>query len=282
MKIQLCIAITALTLFGSCKKYQWCPPAKKPIDLKACNILRIEDPNSVWEGATFYYNSAGKPVKILLDVYNSTGTPNMFFLYDSYGRLTAWFHGYKKDYSEFKPSDGFEGYHKYTWVNDCLVIDSSFYLGHLTETLNPTVDGELLTVSRLELDKQHRIRKALVHDRLYDWNNHRWYPYDGNRRTLNYQYDVNGNMSPYVDEFSGPLSERVYTEKRSLFSVNEIWMFIKRDYSQNAVPGAATLNCFDLPQTFSERGDYGFFFHPIYPLQTISTRIYYACDCEGK
>lgn len=178
--------------------------------------LETDDYILYQDTANFNYDTKGQLISIdyasdanhlNIDVYPIIG---FGFAHDSKGRLLGFFEQGRVLGNKIIGTRG----HKYTYVNDNMVIDSTFknYLTaiHSGDDLTMSWYGDFVGVDSIFLDSWGRIVK------------------DGSRT---YSYDASGNLiKPGVR----------YTNKTSIFQTDKTLMFITRDYSVNAPVGMAT------------------------------------------
>lgn len=179
--------------------------------------------------ANFNYNNKGQLISIdyasyvhhlNIDVYPIIG---FAFAYDGQGRLLGFFQ--RADILNDNRIVGMTG-HKYTYVNDNLVIDSTFqdYITAMPSGGDLIMEwyGGISSVDSIILDSWGRIVK---------------------HGGTTYNYDASGNLvKPGVR----------YTSQKSMLQTDKTLMFITRDYSVNTPVGIATqFNSNQLPVKFN-------------------------------
>ena len=242
-KIFLLTGVLALLSLTSCKKV-WDYVKDHPNGYADnCKVDKIyfteyflddsqvtDDGQSVYfpfkDTANFNYNAKGQLISIdyasfanhlNIDPYPTIG---FAFAYNSEGKLWAFFeHGY---IFNNRPVGRYG--HTYTYVNDNLIIDSTFkgYIYAIYQGDDLRIDGDFVGVDSIFLDSWGRIVKA---------------------GSKTYSYDASGNLiKPGVR----------YTSKTSIFQTDKTLMFITRDYSVNTPVGVATrFNSNQLPVQFN-------------------------------
>jgi hypothetical protein len=186
------------------------PPGFDPRDgnnvYSGCKILKTVSKQNAAEDQvftrTFYYNSKGDPEKVIVD-HQLTGTQNIGFKYDKYGRL--------QEYSAYYDNGGFDFIHRYKYDNNRIVIDSQY--SAINSFFPP-----LVTLYYVKYDKLNRVIQdsVTIHDKTIF--------------VSNYVYDAKGNLSNGND----------YDDKMNLHRTNKVWMFIDRNYSVNNPVGASS------------------------------------------
>lgn len=200
----------------------------------------------------FTYNAAGNPLsmKYAHTKYNLGLDPfssDKLFKYDNKNRLVV----YLEDVSKFSVENDYSClfWHKYTYINDHLVVDSTFGYGRGNYLVNDRPEGDGITadlVTKFTLDDWGRIIKA--------------------GETV-YNYDAAGNL--IRPGFT-------YTNKNNLKQTSKTWMFIARDYSINAPTGEATsYNSNNLPIVYPKNIP---FFVELYIIpDNEKTKVTYMC-----
>lgn len=247
MKRKIFMAViytTAVSLIfvSGCKKVLDYIVARPGGIAKDCRIERItsnfsfecDDPVELLDTAWFSYNRYGNPVSIKYAVSPQISAcfvypPDQAFKYDHKNRLVVYLQGAVPSADE--PS-GALLWHKYTYVNTNLIIDSAFEYaqGDLKTSNRPTFFEEAgTTVTTFELDQFGRVIKEVGG------------PHNVN---ITYTYDGHGNLvKPGV----------TYTGKINMRQTNGVWMFLDRDYSVNSPVGAASAyNASGLPVKLNE------------------------------
>jgi hypothetical protein len=243
------LALTAIALLSlsSCKKI-WDEIKQHPngtadnckidkIYFKWMHFLIPDEPSTytyITDTARFTYNVKGNPTSMTFastPVFHYDAYPSdCFFRYDNQNRLVVFLeHGSVNQYSEYDNQfwDGALFWHKYTYVNTHLVIDSMFiYASGNSQSNTPIYPSEGQEI-RFELDDYGRIIKEIRYD-----------------ETIVYTYDQSGNLvKPGV----------TYTSKKNIKQTNKVWMFIARDYSVNTPVGdASQYNSNNLPVVFNK------------------------------
>ncbi|HRP57482.1 hypothetical protein [Agriterribacter sp.] len=193
--------------------------------------------------ANFTYNAKGQLISIdyASDAHHLNIDPNPIigfaFAYDSQGRLLGFFERGKISYNGYYVG-AFA--HKYTYVNNNLIIDSTFknYITASQSGDNLEISyGDINGVDSIFLDSWGRIVR---------------------HGSTTYNYDASGNrIIPGVR----------YTSKKSMLQTDKTLMFITRDYSINTPAGIATqFNSNQLPVKFNP-GEPALFVTTIYSNQ---------------
>lgn len=203
--------------------------------------------------AKFFYDHRGNPTSI---IYNgtTTGRPNLFFKYDSKGRLVEF-------YGLYPGAKGFDFYQIPIYDDNNVIVADSFYISGSDTT------DRLWYTQNVFLGK---------------------YEYDSKGRIIRYDYDIYFPMNPAFglrhDEVRYSYDERgnkidtrfVYDDKKNFLSTHPILQFINRDYSVNNPIQALSYNRFGLPLTYDSALS-----HPYNHLRFLNTGaqyIVYSCD----
>ena len=181
-----------------------------------CRIERITFRDTI----TFFYDEHGNPVSLRyaepIDIYSN----DKVFKYDEQHRLLL--------YLNNLAAGGALWWHKYTYVNDHLIIDTTGVYTDGDWSANDSPDyASYYYVTTFELDGLGRVIKETI-------------KYPSNiLRVFTYAYDGNGNLiKPGV----------TYSNKISMWQTNKVWMFLHRDYSVNSPAGLASqYNQYKLP-----------------------------------
>jgi hypothetical protein len=201
-------------IFSSCQKELDSPKNADdvigtPLPGQTINC-RIE---SIWENAGAYYQ---RFLLVLYDEYENpiaitapeigTGHPYLTFKYDSWHRLRE----YRGEYL----GGGFEFWHFYGFdLSGRIGVDTLYTFGELA---NPQINYDLRIISKIEYDNQNRIVKTITEVEGSDF-----------KYEANYTYDAAGNLTYPPDRGV------TYDNKVNLYRINDIWMFLARDYSMN-------------------------------------------------
>ena len=168
--------------------------------------------------AWFAYNAQGNPISIkhrYSAMSDAIYTLDMKFKYDHKKRLVVFLENANvaDDVNVFAFF-----WHKYTYVGDYLIIDSTFTYasGNWNVSDRPELFDEVgsprVTVYELDFLGRVKTEKSLGVNLLYN-------------------YDANGNLvNPGVS----------YSNKINIRQTNKVWMFISRDYSINSPAGDAS------------------------------------------
>ena len=207
-----------LSLSGCKKLLDYIHP--KPDDKgKNCRIERATwnatvpsypDLGPFFDTAWFAYNAHGNPVSVKYYHGDEIFTNNKVFKYDHHKRLTV--------YLEGAPNTSIALFwHKYTYIGDYVIIDSTFVYGEGDWSANDRpAHFDRLEVTTYDLDAYGRVKKEVGG------------PFNV---TLYYSYDANGNLvKPGVS----------YSNKTNIRQISKVWMFLDRDYSINSPNGAAS------------------------------------------
>jgi hypothetical protein len=216
-----------MLLFSSCKKDIGAvnPDEELGTPLPTTGLYcRIE---SIWEhpGAAdqkfwlIAYDEFENP-KFITTPVPSTGSPFRIFKYDHWHRLREFVGDYGNGL--------FEEWHFYGYdLNGRIGFDTTYVFGQLLETpTNPV----FTVLSRIEYDNQGRI--------IREFGTHS----SGGPFDIHYSYDASGNrVQPGV----------TYDTKINLNRTNDIWMFLRRDYSMNNHFAAITYNATGFPMVIN-------------------------------
>ena len=191
-----------------------------------------------FDTAWFAYNAHGNPVSIkYVFPDDEIFTNDKAFKYDHHNRLSVYLDGVPNNLIALF-------WHKYTYIGDYIIIDSTFEYAQGDWSVNDVPDDAedaLMSITRYELDYLGRVIKET--GGFYDEN-------------ITYTYDSNGNLvKPGVN----------YSNKINLRRTNKVWMFLDRDYSLNSPVGdASQYNGEKLPVKLNEMpqfiydADFGF------------------------
>jgi len=149
----------------------------------------------------------------------ATGQPFREFTYDNWHRLRTYFGDYGNGHFEEWHFYGYNG-------NGVIGVDTNYVLGDLGE--KPTNYFNRI-ISLIDYDSQGRIIRVTSHD------DH------GSNTVVNYTYDSHGNL----------MNGATYDNKINLNRTNQIWMFLRRDYSMNNPVTASAYNDAGYPTIFN-------------------------------
>lgn len=217
------------TLFQACQKEKgtfFPNPDLTPFYIK--QIAVISSGANTPDGSdtliyTFTYNRRGEPLTVK-HPGAGTGNPNAAFLYDNYGRLSAYVRPYD--------GGGYESYVKYFYNDRNQIASDSQYI------FGPYVDS--VPIATLE----------------YGFRLH-WYKYDDQGRIIQ-RIDSGygggarfGSVYSFVYDGDGDLvNGAVYDNKVNYRRTNAIWMFLSNDYSVHNAFQANSYNAYGLPLVF--------------------------------
>jgi hypothetical protein len=232
MKKNLCLAmagtmILALLSLSSCHKLG--DIIHSGGAAKKCDITQITTyANSDTLLYLFSYNQKGKPVSILSNK-TQQGIYNVQFKYDAQHRLAYYF----AEPLAGQPID-FNFLHRFTYNNQHqIIIDSNYMGGTFAGVINGTQAP--IQIIHFEYDVHGRIKKTTETS----------YPGTGAEVTYVtvYTYDGNGNL----------VKDGVnYDNKINWAQTNDVWMFLRRDYSVNNPFTATQYNSKKLPTRLNE------------------------------
>lgn len=179
---------------------------------------------------TFTYNHRGDPLTVKSPGV-ATGNPNAAFLYDNYGRLSAYVQPYA--------SGGYELYFKYFYNNrNQIASDSQYIFGAYVDSV-PIANLEYgFRLHWYKYDDQGRIIQRIDSG------------YMGGARfggVVGFAYDGNGDL----------INGAVYDNKVNYRRTNAIWMFLSNDYSVHNAFQADSYNAYGLPLVFNGNNPLG-------------------------
>jgi hypothetical protein len=194
------------------------------IEMITSNYVIPAEDYIFYDTARFAYNADDNPVSIEYTYPGVVYTYNRAFTYDQNKRLRTYIHHYgsPKEYVLF--------WHKYEYVNNNLIIDTTFQYAYGDFTVQDRPDSyDHFDITRYELDNYGRVIKEQG---------------PGARANLTFTYDSNGNLiRPGV----------TYSNKTNIRQTSKVWMFLDRDYSINSPEGAASkFNHSKLPVKLNE------------------------------
>ena len=220
-----------LAIFSSCQKEM--DVARSGDDILGTPLpttglyCRIE---SIWENPgesdqKFWligYDEFENPTFITTPV-PATGQPFRTFKYDTWHRLRE----YRGEYS----NGNYEFWHFYGFdLNGRIGVDTSYSLG----AMGP--DGPLTyferSISQIEYDAQGRIIKVVTDTQI-----------NPSHTEINYSYDGTGNLVQ---------AGVTYDNKTHMNRTNDIWMFLRRDYSMNNPFSASDYNATGFPTAINQ------------------------------
>jgi len=231
----LCIPFMGLCLF----LYFSCIKPPKDFDPRDGNNVytgcRVKSIN----GISFAYNKNNDPVSYIHDNVG-TGNPNLFFKYDSRGKLT--------EFAALYDNGSYEFLHRYTYNQQKIVVDTAYFFG----AYGVPASYAFKRISYPAYDNLNRI----VQDSVVQ---------NGQFTITHYYYHADGNL------FNG----FTYDDKLNPHRTNKIWMFVDRDYSVNNPVPAATYNSSGLPLTYPAKNGFDLVF--AYFTHYGATSITYDC-----
>jgi YD repeat-containing protein len=201
---------------------------------------------------SFSYNQQGNPLSILSNK-TQQGLYNRHFKYDQQHRLAYYF----AEPLAGQPID-FYYLHRFTYNNQNQIIIDSNYLGGTFAAVNNGTQAPVQIV-HFEYDTWGRIKQTKEVN----------YPGSGAETIYitTYSYDANGNLvKPGVS----------YDNKINWAQTNNIWMFLRRDYSVNNPFTATQYNGKKLPTRLNEvQTPYTIFVEQVYYGNSV---VEYDCD----
>ncbi len=215
---------------------------------KECRIIFLREEfrdDGISRTGRVFYNEKGNPDSVIFDRAFSAVSPYklFYFTYNNNHELV----GYKA-LSEYDAVEKRKTYfsHRYTYENGRITKDTTDWINHPSFSFSRF--DRIITASALDYDTLGRIIKdqTFILDTLGD--------IILQPIISNYHYDVNGNL---------PSSYFTYdTTVKSYLSTNNVWMFIRRNYSQNSPNAVSSTNERGLPTGFNTLipiSDYGVF-----------------------
>ena len=197
-----------------------------------CQITGIaSNSESYIDSTTILYNTAGQPVNIIYTSYdvafNGYHTHTFNYNYNNQNRLIS------------QTSD---------WVYS---QDQVYYAyeGNAKEPVRDTIPkifGQVI-VEDFEYDGQNRINKVTART-VSQWEDDpEVYP----TLVYKYVYDAQGNRQedPSNPHYAGTIQ---YSNKPSLYSLNNVWQIVQKDYSRNSVLYVDTYNDKGLPTSIKK------------------------------
>jgi hypothetical protein len=215
-------------LLNSCKKFVDEFLNQPDLDMRFCNIDKIQITGDYPDEWNFTYNMLGNPVSIVKDEVG-TGNPNWYFTYDTESRLSQAVGMYT--------NGNYEMWKRFKYNNkDQIIKDTTWIFGAVMGD-QPDPNSWRIAESTYSYDAMGRITK-IVEKHL-----------NGSDPDIvsNYTYNAQGNLTGYT-----------YDGKTNISRTNRVWMFLNRDYSKNNRVAAVNYNTAKLPLTYNTATPYNF------------------------
>lgn len=223
-KILNLFGFLAITIsLSSCKKFIDLYNDQPDLDMRFCNIEKIEISGLYADTLNFTYDPLGNPISIIKNGDPGTGNPNYLFTYDTEARLYQAIGIYS--------NNSYESWKRFGYDNkDQIVKDTTWVFGVIGD--NPDPDSYYIYENTYYYDAMGRIIKVTT---VGLNQNSRGY------NVQNYSYNSKGNLN----------DGRIYDQNTNINRTNRIWMFLNRDYSKNNSLAAEKYNFAKLPLSYN-------------------------------
>jgi hypothetical protein len=209
--------------------------AREKLTVKKVRIQKIIQHNlSLYiptRTTVFEYNKWGDPVRILSDFNSSDeNTTNWLFKYNQKHQLTDAIKSYASSYFAWS---------KYVYDHKGTIIrDTTQFFGQMQGEIPQA--GMYTMINYYSYDSQNRITR--VHRANNDRSDDLFYNYDGNGNLVRTGYTPQGQSIPLV-----------YDNQVNPQRINEVFMFVARDYSRNNAMPAESYSDLGLPLVFRQQ-----------------------------